>query len=237
MAMTPEDSEKVQKLIDKSFLEYDDRTKALVNLAYEKAKSETVELLRQENGVSFRMIEQAAAAKIKQMDDKMETDTLVVDARLAHIEEGEKNKADKFNHLNAEQLKAQEEMTKLYAALESARNEFERMREAGTNLENTSKGLEILDMNIRTYMDTQHAKLAEQFVECAKKVDAIVEDAKLDITTAHEPRPTRGLVDMKDLKIEKMPENMTIEVFRKWKHDVEKYIENIPAWKRGSRLL
>ena len=179
MAMTPEDSEKVQKLIDKSFLEYDDRTKTLVNLAYEKAKSETVELLRQENASSFQLIEQAASAKIKQMDDKMESDTLVVDARLAHIE-GEKTKSDqKFEHLNSEQIKAQEEMTKLYAALETARNEFARMQAAGTNLETATKVLFDLDTNIRTYMDVQHNKLSEQFVECSKKVAAIVEDAKL----------------------------------------------------------
>ena len=98
----------MQKLIDQSFLQYDDRTKALVTLAYEKAKNETIDLLRQENASSFKNIEAAANAKIKQMDEKMESDTLIVDAKLAVILEEKKKSDEKFDYLNAMQVKAQE---------------------------------------------------------------------------------------------------------------------------------
>ena len=138
MAMTPEDTEKVQKLIDQSFLQYDDRTKGLVTLAYEKAKNETIDLLRQENASSFKNIEAAANAKIQQMDEKMESDTLIVDAKLAVILEEKKKSDEKFDYLNTMQMKAQEEMTKLREALEATKNEFTRMQVAGQNLENAS---------------------------------------------------------------------------------------------------
>ena len=47
----------------------------------------------------------------------------------------------------------------------------------------------------------------------------------------------RGLVNRKDMKVERMLERIDTEAFRKWRHAVMKYVDNIPSWSRGSHVL
>ena len=46
-----------------------------------------------------------------------------------------------------------------------------------------------------------------------------------------------GLVNPKDVKVDKMAEHINTEAFRTWKHGVEKYIDSVQGGRRGSLLL
>ena len=96
-------------------------------------------------------------------------------------------------------------------------------------------------------MNCKEQQLKGQFEECNKKFVEVIERAKADFGAAASQqggwqqgpsdRPARGLIDLKDQKIDKMPESMLTEVLRKWKQDLMKHLDNIPSWRRGSHIL
>ena len=235
------DQAAVDQAIKAAFVEYDDKATArlnqLVDEAYTRAKADTVVQLRSENETTLAAIKSSADEKLVSIDATLKG---VIDALNAQ----QKILDDKFEHLNAELARHQTEVT----ARQAEAAEFRRV---GENLASSSEGLRSLDVTVRDYMNTQHVKLTEQFATCQGQLNTIINEAKSDMADlavgtggdsgghgGHEGGARgRGLVDPKEIKIDKMGTSMNLEEFRKWKHDVMKFVDSIPKWQRGGRLL
>ena len=96
----------------------------------------------------------------------------------------------------------------------------------GEALNGTAENLRIQDQVLRTYMNGREQEIKSQFVECNRKLIEVIDRAKANFGAAastqgwqqgSSDRPARLLIDLKDQKIDKMPEVMSTEVFRTWK--------------------
>ena len=67
-------------------------------------------------------------------------------------------------------------------------------------------------------------ELQAQFEECSKQLVAVLDRARVEFGATikqqgawqqgHSDRPTRGLIDLKDQKVDKMPESMSKDMLR-----------------------
>ena len=171
-----------------------------------------------ENLEKFQALETSATAKLLEIDNKMTSVFKELDQKLVFI-----------NDQNATILKQQDVIKNIVDAQEKshvvADEKLTRFAALGETLNETNKALHSQDQVIRAFMVGKEQELKGQFEECNKQLIGVLDRARVEFgaTTTqqggwqqgHSDRPTRGFIDIKDQKIDKMPESMSKEMIRK----------------------
>ena len=138
-----------------------------------------------------------------------------------------------------------------------------RIPELVTQMQESGAKVEARDAAVAASLTASQANITQYATNSQARIDTIVESTRMEFVGIRGPmetaiiarvreeagaysgggsapraeQGTRGIVDSRDFKLDSIPNDVSPEAFKKWRHDAENYLQAFAKWRNASLIL